>query len=197
MELHLAEEGIVVIGIKGGIADERAVMKTGMCVKEVVHDGFQRNGITDFLVLVRVVGFWGNNFGMLCPEIVVEEGDGTDDAETVGNDARFHSVSIVTVDVLLARVGIGLGLIREKPVNELVRIQFGGDFCRLFRLFEFGIEEFGVVFSDGRFDSGGIIDEIIRFLLVDLTADGFRDFNKMFKELLLPSGVVFAEFRKL
>ena len=80
----------------------------------------------------------------------------------------------MTVDVLLARVGIGLGLIREKPVNELVRIQFGVDFCRLFRLFEFGIEEFGVVFCDGRFDSGGIIDEIIRFLRVDLTADLLR-----------------------
>ena len=45
MEFHLAEEGIVVIGIKGGIADERAVMKTGMRVKEVVHDRFQRDGI--------------------------------------------------------------------------------------------------------------------------------------------------------
>ena len=45
MEFHLAEEGIVVIGIKGGIADERAVMKIGMRVKEVVHDRFQRDGM--------------------------------------------------------------------------------------------------------------------------------------------------------
>ena len=44
---------------------------------------------------------------MAFSEIIVEEGDVTADAQAVGDDAALDGITEVTVDILLAGIGIG------------------------------------------------------------------------------------------
>ena len=53
---------------------------------------------------------------MALSEIIVEEGDVTADAQTVGGDACLDGIAEVPVDILLAGVRIGLGGVREEGV---------------------------------------------------------------------------------
>ena len=39
----------------------------------------------------------------------------------------------------------------------------------------------GIVFGNGQFDAGCIVDQVIRLFCVDLPADGFRNIDQMFK----------------
>jgi hypothetical protein len=74
---------------------------------EIGEDGLEGDGIPDFLVLVGTIGPGRGNLRVAFSEIIVEEGDVTADAQAVGDDAALDGITEVTVDILLASIGIG------------------------------------------------------------------------------------------
>lgn len=63
---------------------------------------------------------------MALSETIVEVGDVTADAQAVGDHAGLDSIAEMTIDVLLAGIGIGLGGIRQEGINGLVWIKILG-----------------------------------------------------------------------
>ena len=120
---------------------------------------------------------------MTLSEIIVEKGDMAADPQAVGDDTDLGGIAEMTVDILLAGVRVGPGCLGQEGVNGLVRIEIRVGLCELFRLPELGVEELGVVLGDGELDAGGVIDEVIGFLRVDLTADGLGQVYKILKHL--------------
>jgi hypothetical protein len=74
---------------------------------EIEEDGLEGDGIPDFLVLVGTIGPGRGNLRVAFSEIIVEEGDVAADAQAVGDDAALDGITEVTVDILLAGIGIG------------------------------------------------------------------------------------------
>ena len=134
---------------------------------------------------------------MAFSEIIVKEGDVAADAQAVGDDAGLDGIAEVTVDILLAGVGIGFGSIGQEGINGLVRIEVRVGLCELLGLPELGVEEFGVVLGNGEFDAGGIIDEVISLLRINLTADRLGQFYEMFKHLCKEGTILVSEAGKL
>ena len=134
---------------------------------------------------------------MTLSEIIVEKGDMAADPQAVGDDAELGGIAEMTVDILLAGVRVGPGCLGQEGVNGLVRIEIRVGFCELFRLPELGVEELGVVLGDGELDAGGVIDEVIGFLRVNLTTDGLGQVYKMLKHLCEVRLVVLPEPREL
>lgn len=164
---------------------------------EIGEDGPEGDGIPDFLILVGTIGLGRGNLWVAFSEIIVEEGDVTADAQAVGDDTGLDGIAEMTVDVLLAGVGIGLGGIRQEGINSLVRIEIRPGLCELPGFPELGIEEFGIVLGDGEFDTGGIIDEVIGLFRINLTADGFGQLYKILKHLGEERAILVSEACKL
>ena len=150
---------------------------------EIGEDGPEGDGIPNFLILVGTIGLGRGNLRVAYSEIIVEEGDVTADAQAVGDDAGLDGITEVTVDILLAGVGIGFGRIRQEGIDGLVRIKVRVGFSELLGLPELCVEELGVIFCNREFDAGGIIDEVIGFPGVNLTADRLGQIDKMLKHL--------------
>ena len=150
---------------------------------EIGEDGPEGDGIPNFLILVWTIGLGRGNLRVAFSEIIVEEGNVTADAQAVGDDAGLDGITEMTVDILLAGIGIGLGSIGQEGIDGLVGIEIRPGLCELLGLPEFCVEEFGIVLGNGEFDAGGIIDEVIGLFRVDLTADGFGQLYKVLKHL--------------
>ena len=164
---------------------------------EIGEDGSEGNGVADFLILIRVISLRGTNFRVAVSEIIVEEGNMATDAQTIGDDANLGGIAEVTVDILLASIRIGLGNIRHKGIDGLVRVETRDGLCKLLCFPELSVEEFRVILGDREFDTGGIIDEVIGFLRVDLTADWLGQVHKVLKHLYEEGMKILPESRKL
>ena len=193
----LPEHGIGVIGVKSAVADEGFIGKGRMGGEKIGKNGLQRGRIADFLVALGTFRLGKVQFGMLLPEIPVTEGDVSGNAQPVGENAGLGGIAEMAVDILLTGVGVGFGAIGEKGVNAPVgvesRVGFGNGFC----LFELGIEEFGVVLGDLKFDAGGVVDEIIGLFGVYFPADRLGDLHQPLKQFGEEIAVVFPEPGKL
>lgn len=175
------QDGVVLVGIKGGISDEGFEREMRMRGEEVRKDGLKGSRIADFLIDIGRIGLWGNDIGVFLFEVVIEEFDVARDTETVGEDTELQGIAEMTVDVLLLCVGIRFGDIRQEGINAAIGIVVGIAFSDLFRLLKFFGHELGIVFGDGQFDAGCIVDQVIRLFCVDLPADGFRNIDQIFK----------------
>ncbi len=83
----ISEDRVVVVGIESGIAQEGLIRERRMGAEEILQNGFQGNGIPNFLVESRVVGFLGNHLRVPAPKRIVKESDVADDTQSVGNNA--------------------------------------------------------------------------------------------------------------
>ena len=90
---------------------------------KIREDGPEGDRIPDFLIFVRVIGLGRGNLRVMFSEIIVEEGDVTADAQTVGGDACLDGIAEVPVDILLAGVRVGLGSVREEGLNSFVGVE--------------------------------------------------------------------------
>lgn len=64
----------------------------------------------------------------------------------------------MTVDMLLAGVGVGFGLVRKKAVDAFVRVKGRIVLCEFLGFLQFGAHKLRIVFRNGKFDAGRIAD---------------------------------------
>ena len=87
-------------------------------------------------------------------------------------DFNFSLSGLTGFDLHGKTVGVvGTGRIGQdviySPVRIIVRIALGVSFG----FFQFGVEEFWIIFSNRQFNSGGIVDKIISFFRIDFAAN--------------------------
>ena len=77
----------------------------------------------------------------------------------------------MTVYILLTGIRVCTGSIGQEAVNAPVRIVVRIALGQFFGCFQFCIEELRVIFGDRQFDTGGIVDKIIRFFHIYFAAN--------------------------
>lgn len=97
-------------------------------------------------------------FRVLLAVIVVEERNMTGNAQTVGENTNLGGVAKMTVDVLLAGVGVGFGLVGKQTVDALVRVKGRIVLCEFLGFLQFSAHKLRIVFRNGKFDAGRVID---------------------------------------
>lgn len=104
---------------------------------------------------------------------IIQKRDVPHDAQAVGEDGELVSIAEMAVDILLFSVRAGSSLGRHEAVSHLVRVNIRGVFIVSLEAADQGIEGFGIVFGDVKFNAGGIEGKHGSEGGVDCLADGF------------------------
>lgn len=106
-------------------------------------------------------------------KIIIEEVNMADNAEAVDEDGGFIGIAEMVVAILLFCVRAGNSPGRHETVSHLIRVNIRVVFIESLEAADKGIEGFGIVFRDIKFNAGGIESKHGGKGRVDGLADGF------------------------
>ena len=164
--------------------------------KKILQGRNQQPCVMDRFILVRGIGFlFNDDFGMPVKESLIIEVDVPDNAQTIGNNAKFIGIAEVAVNVELFNVRVGSGTGRHGAVSGLIRvvavIKMHG-FCVGFELFDNAVGILWIIFRNPCLYAGGIKNGHICLAGINGVTDllgkvnqTFKDSLDIFKEVLL------------
>ena len=169
-------------GIKSGIAKEGLGVDKGVCCKKVLQSGDKQPGIMDGLILIGRIRFLPeDDLRMFIKEILVIELDMPDNAESIGDNAKFIGIAEMAVNVELLNVRISGGMGGHRTVSCFVGIiiviemhSFGVGF----ELLNDTVGILRVIFGNPGFNAGGIKDGHTGLGRIDCLADWFGKINQ-------------------
>lgn len=119
---------------------------------------------------------------MSLKKVLVIKGNIPDNAESVGNNTEFISITEMPVNVHLLNGWIGGGMGRYGAVGGFIRVKgIVRPFCFFegFKLFDDTVGIFGIVFCNPCLNAGGVKEKHGSFLCINTMADWFGQVNKM------------------
>ena len=111
MEL-IFEKTIGFDGVKSRISQEDIERDLRMEIKVIGEDRMEAARVSDRFIFIRRIGFlFHGKFWMSLLKRVIQEGNMSDNAKTIGKDSKFVGIAEVSIDVLsfCVRRGSGLG----------------------------------------------------------------------------------------
>lgn len=109
--------------------------------------------------------------------VIVQESDMADNAEAVSEDGKFVRIAEMPVNVHLFCIRAGSGLGGHETVGHFVRVNVRLVFIVSLEASDEGIEGFGVVFRNKKFNAGSIKSKDLCKGRVNGLADGLGEVN--------------------
>lgn len=142
--------------------------------KEIRKHRYEGSDIPNGFIFIWGVRFsLDNHFRMVSFKIIIQEGDVAYDAQAIGEDGEFIGITEMTVDVLLSGIGTGNCMGRHKGVSHFIRVIIGIALVLRFQLTDKGVEGFGIVFLNEKFNARGVKGKDLCQVAINLLADGF------------------------
>lgn len=116
-------------------------------------------------------------------EVVIEKGDMSDNAEAVGENGKFISITEMAIDIELLGIRRGRSFGGHEGIGHSIRVNIRVIFIVGFEPFDEGIESFRVVFRDIKFNAGSIEGKGVGKGGINGHTDGFREIDQMLKEV--------------
>lgn len=111
-------------------------------------------------------------------KIVIKKNNVADNAKTVGENGKFVSITEMAVDVELFGIRRGGSLRGHEAISHFVRINIGLIFIVGLETADEGIESFGIVFRDIKFNTGGVKSKHVGKGRVDCLTDWLGKINQ-------------------
>lgn len=117
-------------------------------------------------------------------KFIVQKNDIADDTKAIREDTKFIGIAEMPVDILLFCIRTGSGLGGHKPIGHFIRVNLRIIFIVGFEFFDEGIQRFGIVFSDKKFNAGGVKRKDLDQRRINELADRFGKINHLLEHKL-------------